>query len=164
MRRSLIIVALAVLAGGAVFFAAWRTAARVCTACVQPADELGWLRTEFNLSEAQMQAVRKLHEGYLPKCHELCRQIEAKRAELDARLDGSTNITDDARQRIAEIAALRARCQTQMLDHFYEVSRAMPPEQGKRYLAEMCRLTMGEHARTEEQMTDSDAPANGHHH
>ena len=34
-----------------------------------------------------------------------------------------------------ESAQLRAECQAKMLQHFYEVSRAMPPAQGKRYLA-----------------------------
>jgi hypothetical protein len=29
-----------------------------------------------------------------------------------------------------------------MLEHFFEVSRAMPPEQGRRYLAEMKRFVL----------------------
>src|ERR1039458_7466301 len=47
------------------------------------------------------------------------------------------------RQKLAEVAALRAKCQANMLEHFYEVSQAMPPEQGRRYLAEMQCLTLG---------------------
>jgi hypothetical protein len=30
---------------------------------------------------------------------------------------------------------MRADCQAEMLKHFFEVSRAMPADQGKRYLA-----------------------------
>jgi hypothetical protein len=40
-----------------------------------------------------------------------------------------------------------------MLDHFAAVSRAMPAEQGKRYLAEMQQLTLGAHEQTEHSMS-----------
>ncbi len=40
-----------------------------------------------------------------------------------------------------------------MLAHFYEVSQAMPPEQGRRYLAEMQRLTLGFHEQIENTMS-----------
>jgi len=61
---------------------------------------------------------------------------------------------------LSEIAALRARCQAQMLQHFITVSQAMPPEQGRRYLAEMKRLTLG----TNELMEQSMSGASGHEH
>jgi hypothetical protein len=42
-----------------------------------------------------------------------------------------------------------------MLQHFTEVSQTMPPEQGRRYLAEMQRLTLGLHEQTETSMSGS---------
>jgi len=48
----------------------------------------------------------------------------------------STNtVTPEIDQLLSEAAKLRAECHKQMLQHFYEVSRTMPPEQGRRYLA-----------------------------
>ena len=44
-------------------------------------------------------------------------------------------VTPEIKQALAEAARLRAECETAMLQHFYEVSRTMPSEQGKRYLA-----------------------------
>jgi len=49
-----------------------------------------------------------------------------------------------------------------MLEHFMEVSRAMPPEQGRRYLAEMKRLTLGFHDEIEQSMSES--AGHEHHH
>jgi hypothetical protein len=36
---------------------------------------------------------------------------------------------------LGERAQVRATCQAEMLKHFYQVSRTMPIDQGKRYLA-----------------------------
>jgi hypothetical protein len=65
-----------------------------------------------------------------------------------------------AKQKLTELALLRSQCQAQMLQHFIEVSQAMPPEQGRRYLAEMERLTVSDHEQTEQSMSE---PA-GHEH
>ena len=48
-----------------------------------------------------------------------------------------------------------------MLQHFTEVSQTMPPEQGRRYLAEMQRLTLGLHEQTESSMS---GPMDHEHH
>jgi hypothetical protein len=50
-----------------------------------------------------------------------------------------------------------------MLGHFYEVSQAMPPEQGRRYLAEMQRLTLGFHEQIENTMSPDSSSPHGHH-
>src|SRR5947207_4953582 len=98
------------------------------------AGELDWLRQEFHLSDSEMARVRELHEGYLPKCAEMCRRIADKKLEMENALAGATNVSSAAQQKMIELGELRARCQAQMLEHFMEVSRAMPPEQGRRYL------------------------------
>jgi hypothetical protein len=154
MKRPLLILIIALLAGSALFASSYFMSRRVCESCSSSsADKLDWLRQEFHLSDAEMQHVRELHNGYLPKCGEMCAKIAAKKLELDAALAGSTNISADAKQKLTELAILRSQCQAQMLDHFIEVSQAMPAEQGHRYLAEMERLTIGAHEQTEQNMS-----------
>jgi len=164
MKRSPVIVLLALVAGVVIFAASYVLAQRVCAKHVaSSADELDWLREEFRLGNAEMLRVRELHAGYLPKCAEMCQRIAAKKAELESTLAGATNFTATAEQELTELAALRAQCQAQMLRHFVEVSQAMPPEQGQRYLAEMQRLTLGFHEQIEQSMSGSADHAHGHH-
>jgi hypothetical protein len=159
--RSFIIVLAALVLGAALFGGSYFAGRRACVMTLaNPADDLAWLRTEFHLSDAEMAGIRKLHEGYLPKCAEMCARIAAKKSELEAALHSTTNAGPVTEQKLAEIAALRAQCQAQMLRHFAEVSRTMPPAQGRRYLAEMQRLTLGFHEQTEQSMS----PSAGHEH
>lgn len=135
---------------------------RVVQARTGSADELEWLRQEFSLDAATLATVRKLHEGYLPQCRHYCEQIAAARQELDSLLAPGAAMSVAAEEKLAEIGSLRARCQGAMLRHFDEVSQAMPPEQGRRYLAEMRRLTLGSHEQIERSM--SSPPPAGHDH
>ena len=50
-------------------------------------------------------------------------------------IEATTQMTPAIEKLLADRARMRADCQTDMLKHFFEVSRTMPPEQGKRYLA-----------------------------
>jgi len=154
VNRSLVIL-LGVLALSAAIFAGSYFASQRATmmCCATPTDDLSWLRTEFHLSDTEMTRIRELHEGYLPKCAEMCAKIAAKNNELELSLGSGTNLTAEAQAKLAELAGLRAQCQAQMLQHFAVVSQAMPPEQGRRYLAEMKRLTLGFHKQTEQSMS-----------
>jgi hypothetical protein len=155
MKRSLVILISALLAGGALFGGSYFMGRHVCAACyARQSDSLDWLRQEFHLSESDMARIHALHDGYMPKCAEMCAQIAAKKQELDDALAGATNISATAKQKLTDLAVLRSQCQAQMLEHFIEVSREMPPEQGRRYLSEMERLTLGAHEQTEQTMSD----------
>jgi hypothetical protein len=161
MNRSLVILVGALALGAAIFAGSYFTAQRATVmCCVKPADDLSWLRDEFHLSDAEMARIRELHEGYLPKCAAMCAKIAAKKSELESVLGTSTNITAEAQTKLNEVAELRAQCQAQMLQHFISVSQAMPPEQGRRYLAEMKRLTLG----TNDLMEQSMSGDTGHEH
>ena len=161
MNRSLVILLGALALGAAIFAGSYFTAQRATVmCCVKPADDLSWLRDEFHLRDTDMARIRELHEGYLPKCAEMCAKIAAKKSELESVLGTSTNLTAEAQTKLKEVAALRAQCQAQMLQHFITVSQAMPPEQGKRYLAEMKQLTLG----TNELMEQSMSGDTGHEH
>jgi chromosome segregation ATPase len=164
MRRPLLILLAVLLAGAAIASASYLLARRICVReLASSGDDLAWLRDEFHLGDAEMQRIRQLHEGYLPKCRENCARIAAKKQELQAALDKAQGMTSEAQQKLAEVAALRAQCQANMLAHFYDVSRAMPPEQGRRYLAEMQRLTLGFHEQIEDTMSPGTSSPHGHH-
>jgi hypothetical protein len=163
MNRSLIILIGALALGAAVFAGSYMAARHATVACcTQANDDLSWLRTEFHLSEAEMARIRELHEGYQPTCAEFCAKIAAKKSELEAALANGTNVTPDVQVKLNELAALRAECQAQMLQHFLTVSQAMPPEEGRRYLAEMKQLTINAHDQMEQSM--SDETGHEHHH
>ena len=164
MKRPLLILVIALLAGGALFGSSYIMGRRVCEACVaRSTDDLDWLRQEFHLSNAEMARVRELHNGYMPKCADMCGQIAAKKQELNDALAGATNISSVAKQKLTELAVLRSQCQAQMLEHFIEVSQAMPAEEGRRYLSEMERLTIGSHEQTEQTMSAHAGHAHGEH-
>jgi hypothetical protein len=155
VRRPLLILLGVLAAGIAVFAGSFFLTRQVCMMQMSnPADDLNWLREEFHLSDAEMTRVRQLHEGYLPKCAGMCKQIAVKKREVEEALTDSTNANPVLEQKLVELAELRAHCQAQMLEHFVEVSQAMPPDQGRRYLTEMRRLTLGFHEQIEQSMSE----------
>jgi hypothetical protein len=99
------------------------------------APELAWLKEEFHLNDADFTRVCQMHESYLAGCAERCRLIDEKNEQLRRLLAATNTVTPEIQKLLQEAAQLRAECQTRMLEEFYQVSRSMPPDQGKRYLA-----------------------------
>jgi hypothetical protein len=99
-----------------------------------PAPELAWLKEEFHLSDLDFARLARMHDEYLAGCSERCRLIDEKNRELTRLLTSTDRVTPEIERLLSQSAQLRADCQKQMLQHFFEVSRAMPAEQGKRYL------------------------------
>lgn len=163
MNRSLVIVLCALFLGAALFAASFAISQRICRVCVQePPGSLDWMQTQFHLNHDDMARIRKLHENYLSECKSMCRMIADKQHEVAAALNNTTNVTPVARQKLAELAACRAQCQSRMLQYFIDVSRRMPPAEGNRYLAEMQRLTLGLPGAQAQPMSDS--AGHEHHH
>jgi len=147
-----------------VFFAGLRIAAHVqMRRMAQTADDLEWLRMEYRLNDAEMSRVRGLHLGYMVVCSNYCARIEARKQELELALKTGANAPQSVESKLAEIGQLRAQCQAAMLQHFREVSQVMPPDQGRRYLAEMERLTLGIHDQMESSMSHDASSSHGHH-
>jgi hypothetical protein len=121
--------------------------------------ELAWLKTEYHLSDAQFAAVVLLHQAYRPKCAEMCRRIDAQNAEVQRLLAATNIVTPEIKAALAEAARLRVECETAMLQHFYETSRHMPPDQAARYLAWMQQETL-----IPSQMLPANAPTADHDH
>ena len=101
----------------------------------QPKPELAWLKHEFNLGDEEFKRVCDLHDAYLPKCAERCKSIAEETTRLEQLMAQGSSITPEMEEIIARRAKMRADCESEMLKHFIEVSRTMPAEQGKRYLA-----------------------------
>ena len=122
---------------------------------------LAWLKIEYHLSDTEFQRVSALHYGYISDCAERCREIDAKNAELQKLIAVSANVTPEIQRALDDAAKLRAACQGEMLKHFFEVSRIMPPEQGERYLDWVCDQTlMPQHS----SMFPAAPPASAHEH
>lgn len=136
MRRGILILALGMV-GAAVayccFYLMGTATPRALLRSTQP--ELAWLKHEFNLSDTEFARISQLHAGYLPQCKERCRRIDEFNTQLSNALATATQVTPELEKMLNERAQIRATCQAEMLKHFFEVSRTMPPEQGKRYLA-----------------------------
>jgi hypothetical protein len=131
---TILLAGLALCAAGFCGVYYWGTApARVLLRGPQP--ELAWLRQEFNLSDAEFARITQLHQAYLPQCRERCRLVEQQNERLGQLLARAGAVTPEIRNLLAERATIRAECEAEMLKHFLAVSRTMPPEQGRRYLA-----------------------------
>ena len=100
----------------------------------QQSPELAWLKMEFNLSDAELTRITTLHDAYQPRCAEMCRRIDEQGAKLKSLLTVTNTMTPEMEAALTESTKLRAECQRNMLQHFFEVSQTMPPAQGKRYL------------------------------
>lgn len=122
------------LAAGGFGLCYWRGTASHQQLLRSATPELAWLKQEFNLSEADYQRILDLHDAYLPHCAEMCRRIAVKTGELKILLQQTNALTPEIEGKMAEASQLRLECQTAMLRHFFAVSRAMPSEQGRRYL------------------------------
>ena len=122
--------------------------------------ELLWLKKEFGLSHTDLARVTQLHEAYLPQCKERCRRIEELNRKLAQAIALSSQMTPEIERLLAERTKIRAECQTEMLKHFFEVSRTMPAEQGRRYLAWVQERT----CLSEAPMDHGEAAEADHHH
>ncbi|HEV2319890.1 MAG TPA: periplasmic heavy metal sensor [Verrucomicrobiae bacterium] len=104
--------------------------------------EMAWLKQEYKLNNGQYARACELYAAYHPKCLEMCREIDAQNAHLKMLLAATNVVTPEIRQALAGQSELRAKCEANMLTYFYQVSQAMSPEEGKRYLAWMQRETL----------------------
>jgi Spy/CpxP family protein refolding chaperone len=103
--------------------------------------ELAWLKKEFQLSDAELTRITKLHEAYQPHCREMCRRIDEQTDRLKKLLASANAMTPEIEATIAESGRLRAECHRDMMRHFFQVSQTMPPEQGRRYLTWITKRT-----------------------
>lgn len=136
MRKGGLILVIGLLLGAAGFSGIYYAGTAHSRSMLRdPQPELAWLKQEFKLSGAEFARISALHEAYLPQCGERCRVIEEQNAKLRELLAKDPTVTPEVEALLVERARTRALCEAEMLKHFHQVSLAMPPEQGRRYLA-----------------------------
>jgi len=136
MKRPWLILLAGIAAALLGYFTFYFIGTAQCRAIIHEHEpELAWLKKEFHLNDAEFARISQMHASYLSGCAERCRMIDEKNQHLKQLLASTNTVTPDIDKLLAESARLRAACHKQMLQHFYEVSRTMPPEQGRRYLA-----------------------------
>ncbi|HHY86224.1 MAG TPA: hypothetical protein GYA07_11945 [Verrucomicrobia bacterium] len=132
--------AIALIAYGGSYLAGTARSRQMCAA---PHPELAWLKQEFQLPDESMARVEQIHEAYMAACLARCERIDARNEELKRLVLSTNSVNEEIERAIRDAALLRAECHQAMLDHFYQISRAMPPEQGRRYLEWIVERTFG---------------------
>lgn len=126
-----VLVGLAVAAG----FVAFRVTADDDVArALAKQDAMAWLRADFDLTDEQFAAIKRLHDAYSTVCEEHCRDIQravGARNELRAAKAEAT-VLAAAERRVEE---LRTVCETAIAAHVRACAAHMSPEAGRRYLA-----------------------------
>jgi hypothetical protein len=135
MKKGGFVLVLGLLLAVAAFLGFYYCGTASCRALMMaPQPGLAWLKKEFKLSDAEYARITRLHEAYLPQCAQRCLRIADLNRKLEQLLSQASAVTPEIQNVLAERAKTRADCEAEMLNHFLEVSRMMPPEQGRRYL------------------------------
>lgn len=134
MKRLVVMLVLAVLLGAGAYFVSYAIAR--CAFCPPPDanDPSGWMRQEFHLNDIQYAQVKKLEGSYHPHCVDMCEQIDQAHMALKNLIMANGTMTPEIEAALKKDADIQQQCRIDMLRHFYEVSQAMPPAEGKRYL------------------------------
>jgi hypothetical protein len=143
MKRAPLILIIGIALAVASFLCTYIFAASTAHSITESSSpELAWLKQEYQLNNEQYSRVCEIYAAYHPKCLEMCREIDAQNSHLKMLLAATNVVTPEIQQALADQSQLRAKCEANMLNYFYQASQAMPPEEGKRYLAWMQRETL----------------------
>ena len=126
------IIVVAAMATGAVFYRV--SSEPALHAAASKGDAMGWLRADFHLSDAQFEAIRRLHDGYSGTCAEHCRRIQEANRKTKALLAAGADPAAVAAAN-RELQELRTTCETAITRHVRQVAAMMSPGDGQRYLA-----------------------------
>lgn len=149
MKRGLMLLAAALVAGVVAFFATRsHKMAESRTVLLDAMPELAWVRTELELTDDQFAKVSALHAAYRPKCAEMCRRIAEAQEKLEIAARDNRRMSPGLEAAIREHATTHAECRQAMLKHMYETAALLDEEQSARYLAEMLPFAL-DHAHAE---------------
>jgi small-conductance mechanosensitive channel len=143
MKRLVVILALAALLGLCAYFASYTVARRTFCRMPDAGDASSWLHQEFHLSDAEYAHVKKLEADYHPHCLVMCEQINRSQQALKNLILANKGMTPEVEAALQKDSAIQQEWRRDMLSHFYEVSQAMPPAEGKRYLQIMQAQVLG---------------------
>jgi len=136
MKRVLLFFLCAGLAAAAAFMITrWAGA----TKSLPLEGQLSWLKAEFRLPEAQVAAIKVLHEDYVPVCREHCVNIqEARRAAGVASKNaagGGSGAKAAEAVALAELRRVEAVCRDATRAHLMRVAAVMEPDQRERFIS-----------------------------
>ncbi|MFM7181545.1 MAG: periplasmic heavy metal sensor [Verrucomicrobiales bacterium] len=145
MKRALILLLAALLAGLLAYTGVrfWPSAPARAGILLDEMNELFWLRQELGLTDAQIEAVAKVHHEYRPKCEEMCARIHEADEKLTRLAADSRTMTPELSAAIHEAARVRAECQEAMIGHLHQTAALLEPAQAEKYLAAMLPLALG---------------------
>src|SRR5262245_43872477 len=108
MKRFVCILVFGLLLCAAAYVGAYRLRiAPVRNLAGEPAPELGWLKEEFHVSDAEFARISGLHAAYQSHCAEMCQRIDAKNAEIKEALAHATEVKPEIEQKLVEAQQLR---------------------------------------------------------
>ena len=138
MKRSVVILLIATVAGAAAFclIRSQKLTDRQHV-MLDSMPELTWVKSELKLSDGQFQKVSDLHAAYRPKCMEMCRQIAAAHEKVEELIRENPEVTPELERAIHEHAAIHAECQQAMLHHIFQTAGVMDRDQAALYLKEV---------------------------
>jgi len=143
MKRGLLIILLALAAGGATF---WVTRAHRQAnhqqVLLDTMPELAWLKGDLKLSDEQFGKAIALHTAYRPQCVAMCGHIAEARAKMESLARTSRGMTPELAAAISEHARVQEECRKKMLEHLYQTAALMDEKQASRYLAKVLPLAL----------------------
>jgi hypothetical protein len=131
MKKLLPVLFLAAVAAVAVY----QIHFRLQTADLRDTDPQQWFRREYSLSDAQYAAVQRLEETYRPVCDRHCSDYRTAHTRLQDLITRSPTWTPEIGDAMADTYRIEMECRRDMLRHAYDVSAAMAPNEGRRYMA-----------------------------
>jgi hypothetical protein len=135
-KHLLLTLALVIAAASAIGFVTFRTTGDTAVQeALAKQDPMEWLRADFQLTDAQYAAIKKLHDSYSAVCEEHCREIQTAmraRAALKVSAPADASAVAAADRRVEE---LRLVCESAIATHVRQCASQMSPDAGQRYLA-----------------------------
>jgi len=138
MKRSVLVFAIAIIAGVAAFcLIRTQIAAKPQNVLLDSMPELAWVKSELKLSDEQFAKVSSLHAAYRPKCMEMCGKIAAAHEKVEDMIRENPEVTPELERAIHEHAAIHADCQQAMLVHIFQTASVLDQKQAALYMKEM---------------------------
>jgi hypothetical protein len=122
-----------------VFSAFWITRESVDLAPGESGLTLGmaWLKREYQLDDATFERVTDAHRRYFRECEKRCHELEDVNNHFLSEVRSPTKPQSDldAVQLLQE--SICHDCRLAMIEHVHEVASLMPPEKGRRFIADV---------------------------
>ena len=87
-----------------------------------------WLCREFGLTQQQADQLKGPEKEYAYRCGHLCGAMCEANSDLETLVLGSGSLTPEIRAALVATDRIRTETRLEMLDHFYAVAAALPPE------------------------------------